>query len=179
MQFIESLFANRPARCRKLHNIARAVVIFDEVQTLPNHLLNPLLNVLRELKTHYGVSVVFSTATQPAFRRHTVSLPEGFTADEVTEITRDTAEMFSQLRRVSFGFPARGATTDWQTLATAIAEHSQALCVLNVRRHAVELWEALRNLMAPGDRHAVFHLSSAMCAQHRFDLLGDGSNLDD
>src|SRR5712691_4417188 len=102
VQFIESLFANRPARCRKLHNIARSVVIFDEVQTLPSHLLNPLLNVLRELKTHYGVSFVFSTATQPAFRHNASALKEGFIANEVTEITRDTAETFRRLRRVVF-----------------------------------------------------------------------------
>jgi CRISPR-associated endonuclease/helicase Cas3 len=173
VQFIESLFANRPARCRKLHNIARSVVIFDEVQTLPSHLLNPLLNVLRELRTHYGVSFVFSTATQPAFRHNASALQEGFAANEVTEITRDTVETFHRLRRVTFKLPANGETTDWRTLAEAMAERSQALCVLNVRRHAFELWEELRNILAPDERDTVFHLSSAMCAQHRFDLLGD------
>jgi CRISPR-associated endonuclease/helicase Cas3 len=173
VQFIESLFANRPARCRKLHNITRSVVIFDEVQTLPSHLLNPLLNVLRELKTHYGVSFVFSTATQPAFRHNTSTLKEGFAANEVTEITRDTAETFSRLRRVEFKLPANGETTDWRALAEAIAARPQALCVLNVRRHAFELWEELRNTLASDERDTVFHLSSAMCAQHRFDLLGD------
>ena len=173
VQFIESLFANRPARCRKLHNIARSVVIFDEVQTLPSHLLNPLLNVLRELKTHYGVSFVFSTATQPAFRHNAFALKEGFAADEVTEITRDTVETFRRLRRVEFKLPANGETTDWRALAEAIAARPQVLCVLNVRRHAFELWEELRNILASDERDTVFHLSSAMCAQHRFDLLGD------
>ena len=173
VQYIESLFANRPSRCRKLHNIARSVVIFDEVQTLPSHLLNPLLNVLRELKTQYGVSVVFSTATQPAFRRHALSLPEGFAANEVTEITRDTAATFHRLRRVKFRLPASDEITDWRALAAALAERPQALCVLNVRRHAFEVWEALRTLLASEERATVFHLSSAMCAQHRFDLLGD------
>jgi CRISPR-associated endonuclease/helicase Cas3 len=173
VQFIESLFANRPARCRKLHNIARSVVIFDEVQTLPSHLLNPLLNVLRELKTHYGVSFIFSTATQPAFRRSASALKEGFAAHEVTEITCDTAETFRRLRRVKFKLPADGETTDWRALAEAIAVRPQALCVLNVRRHAFELWEELRNILASDERDTVFHLSSAMCAQHRFDLLGD------
>jgi CRISPR-associated endonuclease/helicase Cas3 len=173
VQFIESLFANRPASCRKLHNIARSVVIFDEVQTLPSHLLNPLLNVLRELKTHYGVSFVFSTATQPAFRHNTSALKEGFAANEVTEITRDTAETFRRLRRVKFKLPANGETTDWRALAETIAARPQALCVLNVRRHAFELWEELRKVLVSDERDTVFHLSSAMCAQHRFDLLGD------
>jgi len=173
VQFIESLFGNRPARCRKLHNIARSVVIFDEVQTLPSHLLNPPLNILRELKTHYGVSVVFSTATQPAFRHHALSLQEGFVDNDVLEITRDTAETFQTLRRVRFRLPAKDETVDWRTLAEEIAERPQALCVLNVRRHAFEVWEALRHTLAPAERDTVFHLSSAMCAQHRFDLLGD------
>jgi CRISPR-associated endonuclease/helicase Cas3 len=173
VQFIESLFANRPSRCRKLHNIARSVVIFDEVQTLPSHLLNPLLNVLRELRTHYGVSVVFSTATQPAFRRNASTLKEGFAAYDVTEITRDTTETFRQLRRVRFRLPGSSATTDWHTLAAEMAERPQGLCVLNVRRHAFEVWEALRNILPSDEQDSIFHLSSAMCAQHRFDLLGD------
>lgn len=173
VQFVESLFANRPARCRKLHNIARSVVIFDEVQTLPSHLLNPLLDVLRILTTQYGVSIVFATATQPAFRRNASSLPDGLNAEEVTEITHDTAETFRRLQRVSFTLPAQDAVLDWPTLAAALAETPQVLCVLNVRRHACEVWEALRAILPPEERDTVVHLSSAMCAQHRYDVLGD------
>ena len=106
VQFIESMFANRTSRCRKLHNIAHSVVIFDEVQTLPSHLLNPLLNVFRELRDHYGVSFVFSTATQPAFRHRPLSLTEGFKPGEIQEITQDTGKMFSGLRRVSIHPPS-------------------------------------------------------------------------
>jgi CRISPR-associated endonuclease/helicase Cas3 len=68
VQFFESLFAHKPGDCRKLHNIARSVVLFDEVQTLPARLVPSLLSAVR-LLTHdpYGVTAVFMTATQPAF----------------------------------------------------------------------------------------------------------------
>ncbi len=176
VQFIESLFANRTSRCRKLHNIARSVVIFDEVQTLPPHLLNPLLNVLREMRDRYGVSFVFSTATQPAFRHRPRHLEEGFKAGEIREITADTAATFRQLQRVRYTLPQPGQTMTWLALATTLATQPQALCVVNVRRHAYELWQELRRALPEAERESVFHLSSAMCAQHRFDLLGDASN---
>jgi CRISPR-associated endonuclease/helicase Cas3 len=172
VQFIESLFANRTSRCRKLHNIARSVVIFDEVQTLPAHLLNPLLNVLRELQSHYGTSFVFSTATQPAFRS-SLSLEEGFAEGEVTEITRETEETFKKLRRVRFRVPQDSEPTTWRRLAEEMAARPQGLCVVNTRRHAFELWEELRRILPSNQGDTVFHLSSAMCAQHRFDLLGE------
>ncbi len=174
VQFIETLFASRTARCRKLHNIARAVVIFDEVQTLPSHLLNPLLNVFRELRQHYGTSFVFSTATQPAFRRRPLSLVEGFALDEIKPILddEDAETVFRQLNRVSFKpFPRPDETLAWDVLAESLAERDQALCVVNVRRHAFEVWEKLRNSV--GEKDSVFHLSSAMCAEHRLAILGE------
>jgi len=176
VQFIESLFANRTSRCRKLHNIARSVVIFDEVQTLPPHLLNPLLNVLRELRDRYGVSFVFSTATQPAFRHRPRHLEEGFKAGEVREITADTAETFRKLQRVCYSLPETGRTTSWTELAENLAARRQSLCVVNLRRHAYELWEQLSRKLPAAERDGLFHLSSAMCAQHRFDLLGNSDN---
>jgi CRISPR-associated endonuclease/helicase Cas3 len=173
VQFIESLFSNRTSRCRKLHNIAQSVVIFDEVQTLPSHLLNPLLSVCRELRNHYGVSFVFSTATQPAFRRHSLSLVDGFEPREIQEITTNTAEAFDTLRRVTIHIPKADEVSNWEALADEISMRDQALCVVNIRRHAFELWEKLRRLVPAADKKTVIHLSSAMCAEHRLDILGN------
>jgi CRISPR-associated endonuclease/helicase Cas3 len=177
VQFIESIFASRTSRCRKLHNIARSVVIFDEVQTLPKHLLNSLLSVLRELQRTYGVSFVFSTATQPAFRK-SGSVVEGFSENEITEITKDTGETFQKLQRVRYRFSSPIQTMSWAAVAAQMAERKQALCVVNTRRHAFELWNELHRLLPEGERDSLFHLSSWMCAQHRFDLLGDDKTID-
>ena len=176
VQFLESLFAASPSRCRKLHRIPRSVVIFDEVQTLPAHLLAPTFNVFRELAANYGTSFVFSSATQPAFRR-CAALPDGFLPSELREIAPAPDELFRALRRVTYRLPAPGETIDWPALATRLAATPQVLCVVNLTRHARELWEQLtqhlRDLHGPdlpADENPI-HLSSAMCAQHRLDLV--------
>ncbi len=166
VQFIESLFANRASRCRKLHNIANSVVLLDEVQTLPSHLLNPLLHVLRDLGEHYRTSFVFSTATQPAFGR-SMSLPHGFDANEVREIASQPGELFQKLGRVAY--EVRPTESDWPELAAEWANAPQALGVVNTRKQAAEWWELLRGQEFEG----VLHLSSAMCAEHRAKVLAE------
>jgi len=178
VQFLESLFAASPFRCRKLHRIPRSVVIFDEVQTLPAHLLKPTFSVLRELATNYATSFVFCSATQPAFLRCS-ALPDGFLPAELREIAPAPDDLFRQLRRVTYRLPVPGETFDWPTLAARLADTPQVLCVVNLTRHAKELWEALGHTLR--ERHGAelpadevpIHLSSAMCAQHRLTLIAE------
>lgn len=168
VQFLESLFASSPSKCRKLHRIARSVVIFDEVQTLPAHFLKPAFSVFRELAAHYGVSFVFSSATQPAFRRST-ALPDGFAPDELREVAPEPPELFRRLRRVNYHLPRADETLDWPELADRLAASPQVLCVVNLTRHAATLWEELTKRL-PADERPI-HLSAAMCPQHRLDLI--------
>lgn len=67
VKFFESLFANKPTDCRKLHNLAQSVVVFDEAQSLPPHLIGATLKAVNELCRRYQMTMVFSTATQPNF----------------------------------------------------------------------------------------------------------------
>jgi CRISPR-associated endonuclease/helicase Cas3 len=172
VQFIESLLSAQPSRCRKLHRIAHSVVIFDEVQTMPSHLLAPVFSVFRELVRQYGVSFVFSSATQPAFLKSS-SLPDGFTSGELRPIIDDPAQLFRDLRRVDYHLPAKEAQLDWPDLAAQMAapEHSQSLCVVNLTAHAAILWDRLRRALPEPQHKTLFHLSSAMCAAHRLRVI--------
>lgn len=180
VQFIESLFAAATGRARKLHNIARSVVIFDEVQTLPAHLLEPTLDVLRTLQKYFGVSVVFCSATQPAFRKSS-NLQQGFRDDEITEIAPGVNHLFSRLQRVKYRIESETDRWDWNRVAAEMLSRPQALCVVNLRQHAFDVFNALNANASSGpfansDAHAIFHLSSAMCAAHRLDVLGLSKN---
>ncbi len=171
VQFIESLFSHKTSRCRKLHNIANSVVIFDEVQTLPAKLLEPLFDVWRELRDNYGVSFVFSIATQPAFRRNNFNFTKGLRENELEEITDHTNEIFKQLNPVKYEFKEFQKPRTWAEISDEIKAEKQILCVLNTRKHAFELWDELSGKLAEDGKHGLFHLSSAMCAEHRLEVI--------
>ncbi len=162
IQFYESLFANRTSRCRKLHNIARSVIILDEAQKLPVEFLHPCLLALQELAYNYGCSVVLCTATQPAVHRREEEFPIGFNSKDVREIIQDTRSLYLALKRVTV--KNLGNQTD-DALAERLQNHEQVLCIVNTRRHARELFERLKK------DSAAIHLSAAMCPAHRAEVL--------
>ncbi len=178
VQFFDSLFSRRPADARKLHNIAQSVIIFDEVQTFPPRLMQPILDVLGELtnpQRPYGCSLVLCTATQPALLQ-SEDLPCGFPAERVTPIIADPQPMFHRLQRTSY--PELKGTGEipsksWSELAAEVLKspNGQCLVVVNTRRHARQLFEELRKSNEHAD--AVFHLSTWMTPAHRLEVLAE------
>jgi CRISPR-associated endonuclease/helicase Cas3 len=160
VQFFESLFASRTSRCRKLHNIAGSVVVLDEAQLLPPEFLNPILKVMDELRKHYGVTFLLSTATQPALdpQRGPGFVFEGLSG--IKEIIENPAALYQSLKRVEVKLPERiHEPVTWTALAEALAGYSSVLCIVNRRDDCRQLW----TLMPEG----TIHLSALMCGAHR------------
>lgn len=163
VQFFESLFSNRTSRCRKLHNIARSVIILDEAQTMPLHLLRPCLAALNELSRGYGASVVLCTATQPALTNEAgLKAPEALCG--VKEIVAPGRDLFARLKRVRSD---RARILSDDDLVGQMRSVDQGLIIVNNRRHARELFEKLHASGLPGARH----LTTAMTAAHRQQVL--------
>jgi CRISPR-associated endonuclease/helicase Cas3 len=160
VQLFESLFANRPGRCRKLHNLARSVIILDEVQTLPYGLLEAILDSLRQLVENYGATVVLCTATQPALSDG----PYLRGLRDVHEIIPDPARYFAALNRVQYEFPPHGQTWTWQQVADCMGSEPQALAILNTKKDALSLLDSL-------DDPDAMHISTLMCGAHRRSVL--------
>jgi len=167
VQFFESLFANRSSRCRKIHNIARSVVILDEVQSLPPGLLITILDALTSLSSEYGCSIVLSTATPPSLLTRP-SFPQGLPG--AAEIIPEPAKLGRALRRVVYHWPASQEPTTWEELAFQILEFPQALAVVHLRNDARILSEMLQ---ARDPETPVFHLSAAMCPAHRSETIAE------
>lgn len=163
VQFFESLFANRTSRCRKLHRLARSVVILDEAQALPVEFLQPCLATLGELVRGYRASVVLCTATQPALEARpdfAIGLPSA------RPIIADAPALAARLRRTRC---QHAGLLDDDTLAARLAGEPRTLCIVNTRAHARSLFTRLRAASPQG----TWHLSALMCPEHRSRKLAE------
>ena len=161
VQFFDSLFANRTSKCRKLHNVADSVIIFDEVQAIPVGKLLPCLENIKELSLNYGVTSVLCTATQPAINKSD-DFVQGL--DNVREIVSDVPELFDSLSRTEVAYVGKQSDVD---LVKKIQLQKQVLCIVSTRRQAKELFQGL------GNQEENFHLSALMYPVHRTRVLNE------
>lgn len=157
VQFFESLFANKSSRCRKLHNIANSIIIFDEAQMIALNYLQPCISVIQELVSNYRCSAVLCSATQPAIQNMiTHKLP-------VVEICDNWRELHEVFRRTNIHFI--GTQTN-EALIAKMENLTQCLIIVNTRKHARELSDVIEG-------EGVYHLSTLMCNQHRSQIISE------
>lgn len=158
VQFFESFYSNRPSQCRKLHNVANSVVIFDEAQMLPTCHLLPCVGVMANLAARFRSTIVLCTATQPVladlFRKF-------YPNQQIREICPEIGDSFQKFRRVTY---RDGGKLSNSALAEALSRENQVLCIVNTRKAAQEVF----NLLPQEGR---FHLSTLLYPQHRKEVL--------
>lgn len=159
--FLEGLFACRAPDCRRLHQIANSVIVFDEAQSLPPKLLDATLHTLQELCEHDGCTVVLSTATQPVFqcRRNMRWHPQ--------EIVKNIQALFASARRVEVEWRVK-ESVPLEQIADEMAKLPSVCAILNLRRHARRLYTLLKERCSEQE---LFFLSSDLCPAHREKML--------
>ena len=159
VQFFESLFANRTSKCRKLHNIAASVIIFDEAQMLPIDYLRPCVAAIHELTQHYGATAVLCTATQPSLNK----IFQKVYTRGIKEICRNVTEEYEFFKRTKVELLPQKVTLS--EMSERLKDKQQVLCIVNTKRAAREIFEALQVV------DGCFHLSTNLCPQHRKAVL--------
>ena len=170
VQLFESLYSNKTSRCRKLHNLVNSIIILDEAQMLPPECLQPILTVLKGLVDDYGVSVMFSTATQPALTGRIGGSGKntfyGIPTESVREVVQNVDTLASELKRVDIHLPQNiNETIEWSVIAEELQQHEQVLCIVNTRNQCRELHELM-----PKD---TLYLSRLMCTAHIMDVIDE------
>ena len=163
VQFFESLYACRSSQCRKLHNIAGSVVIFDEAQMLPISYLRPCVWAISQLVKDYKVSALLCTATQPALEP---IFQEFLPSSPIRELCPTDTYSPEVFRRVTFRHAGR---LTWEDLVAQMNSRQQALCIVNTRKSAQKVYQ---QLTGTGN----FHLSTLMYPHHRKQQLNEVRN---
>ncbi|SHH89593.1 CRISPR-associated helicase, Cas3 family [Desulfofustis glycolicus DSM 9705] len=159
VQFFESLYNNKPSRCRKLHNISGSVIILDEAQAIPTEFIEPCLLVLRELAANYRCTILFCTATQPALdnvRLKRLNLPN------TRELVDEPDKLFEELERTRVEFIGKMTGDE---LARQLDKHQQALCIVSTKKQAQQVFVLIQ------EDEGSFHLSTNMYPVHRLRVL--------
>ena len=167
VQFFESLFSHKVSRSRKVHSIANSVVVFDEVQMFPTEFLHPMLRLLEDLRRIYGTQLLFCSATLPPFDKdHTSSFKKvndfHQLSDAIQPIVPKDPELFKVFDRVIYHLEEKEYRMG--ELAQELSQLDSALCIVNSRRDASQLYQAL--LETGKETQDLIHLSRNMCSAH-------------
>ncbi|MFZ5764144.1 MAG: CRISPR-associated endonuclease Cas3'' [Thermodesulfobacteriota bacterium] len=173
VQFLDALFSGGTRGARRMHQLARSVLIFDEIQTLPINCVHLFCNAINFLVSQAGTTVVLCTATQPLLDKLKAPDKGQLNIPKENELVCNVAELFDQLRRVRIdtkGIRPQG-WTESELADLAVGEFNEkgnCLAVVNTKDWAQRLYETCRSRVEKG---SLFHLSTSLCPAHRKKIL--------
>lgn len=174
VQFLETLFGAGTRGCRRMHQLANAVIIFDEIQTLPIRCVHLFNVALQFLVKACGATALLCTATQPLLDQ---VKPANRALPARKEITPNIKQLYQALRRVNVVDKLQeGGWSSAEVASLALEEmraHRSVLIIVNTKKAAASIYSEIREQSDA----TVFHLSTNMCPAHRLNVLQNVRNL--
>jgi CRISPR-associated endonuclease/helicase Cas3 len=175
VQFLDTLFSGGTRGARRMHQLAKSVLIFDEIQTLPIKCGHLFCNAINFLVCHAGTTAVLCTATQPLLDKLKSPEKGQLNISKENELVEDVTKLFDQLKRVSVSNKIRldDGWTEAEVAELAVSEYAQkgsCLVIVNTKKWAQQLYNACKNRVEEG---ALFHLSTSLCPAHRKKILAE------
>ena len=149
------IFFGNGSSLRSLQALHDAVLIVDEVQSIPIKYLRMFLDFCDRLARDYGTMVVLLSATIPKYPTEW-----GFPIHETFQ-NGDRQYLIDAVKRVQYQYLGR---VEMRAIADRVKNHHQALVVVNSTKQARELYQQCHD-------DGVFHLSTRMTPVHRTSVL--------
>ncbi|WP_099612547.1 CRISPR-associated helicase/endonuclease Cas3 [Vibrio fujianensis] len=177
VQFLESMFASGTRGSRRLHQLSNAILVFDEIQTLPIRCVHLFNNTINYLTRFCNTTAVMCTATQPLLNQ----LPEQIKPfGELqlpleNELTPNIEKLYQQLERVRIKNVTKKEGWNEVEITELVQQQLSAvqscLVIVNTKVWAKKLFQALQSQVLDGTK--IFHLSTGMCSAHRKQILDE------
>lgn len=170
VQLLEALFGSGTRGARRMHQLANAVLVFDEIQTVPVNCIHLFNNAINFLVEHCGSTAVLCTATQPLLNQ--VDKSKGaLRFDRENEIVPDVKQLFDDLKRVEVLNRRKPGGWSYEEIAglalDEVGKSGSCLVIVNTKKSAKAIFQICKKRTAT----PVFHLSTNMCPSHRKDIL--------
>jgi len=171
VQFLEVLFGRGTRGARRMHNLAKSIIIFDEIQSLPVNCVHLFCNGLQFLVDHTHTTAILCTATQPLLDG--VNPDYGaLTISRENELAGDTTALFKELKRVEIKDFTRSEGWAEEDIADLSLEQMRrkgnCLVIVNTKDWAKKLYERCKSQV---DKESIYHLSTNLCPAHRKNVL--------
>lgn len=168
VQLLNTLFSDQTTAVRRMSALSNAVIVIDEIQSLPKKTTNMFTMALNFLAYGCGATIVLASATQPCFDETAVPLKYSVPAD-IVPYQKEFFEVFKRTEIVDKTSPYGMSVEELADFSEDSMETVSSLLVIcNTKESALNLYSQLRQRCG---EYRLFHLSAAMCMAHRTDTL--------
>lgn len=166
VQFMNTLFSDKSESIRRMHRLSNAVVIIDEVQSMPLKCIHTFNYMMNFLNAVCNTNIILCTATQPTLEE--ADCPICYSNPKY--MIKNAGKWFQKFERVKIHTPVPHQKHTFESLKDEILEQTEEyksiLVVLNTKSAVRNLYD----LLSACNIHTEY-LTTNLCAEHRSDKI--------